>query len=166
MRKIFKRGGFTLVEMAIVATIMIITSSMLIVFSQSGGNRLVLSAEQAKIGGVLNRAKSLALQRYRGNEETTLCGFAFLFNEPKDNYMLLPVSRSAETGECLEIGAPTETFTLPPTVTFLHAVSDIIIFESPYLTTRNPMTIQIGLKDRANEVSSIEVTSGGAIVLH
>lgn len=152
-------------EMAITATIMIITSSMLIVFSQSGGNRLVLSAEQAKIGGVLNHAKSLALQRYRGNEGT-LCGFAFFFNEPKDNYMLLPVSRSAETGECLEIGAPTETFTLPPTVTFLHAVSDIIIFESPYLTTRNPMTIQIGLKERTNETASIEVTSGGAVVLH
>lgn len=165
MRKIFGRGGFTLVEMAITATIMIITSSLLIVFSQSGGNRLVLTAEQAKIGGVLNRAKSLSLQRYKGNDGS-ICGFAFLFNEPKNEYTLLPVSRSIETSECVEIGTPTESFSLPPTVTFLHPASEIIIFESPYLTTRNPLTIQIALRKNESEVASIEVTSGGAIVLH
>jgi hypothetical protein len=159
------RAGFTLVEMAITATIMIITSSMLIAFTQTGGNRLVLSTEQAKIGGVLNRAKSLALQRYKANEGS-ICGFAFLFNEPVGTYSLLPVTRLEDGGECVEIGAPTETFLLNPNVQFATAGSDIIIFESPYLTTRNPLTLAIALKDKPEETAGVEVTAGGAVILH
>lgn len=165
LRRRKNRTGFTLVEMAITATIMIITSGMLIAFTQSGGNRLVLSTEQSKIGGVLNRAKSLALQRYRGNE-TEICGFGFLYNEPPNTYTILPVTRSEETGECLEPGDPFETFSLNPTVSFANAATGLIVFESPYLVVQNPVTMQIVLKENIETVAGIEVTSGGAIVMH
>lgn len=162
------RAGFTLVEMAITATIMIIASSMLIIFTQSGGNRLTLTTEQAKIAGVLNRAKSLALQRYRGNTAEA-CGFAFLFGEPSNTYAIAPVTMTQvappEQSECADVQEPTESFVLPKGISFLTPGS-VIIFESPYLTTKNPQLIEIGLVngDRS-QTAGVEVTAGGAIVM-
>jgi type II secretory pathway pseudopilin PulG len=164
------RRGFTLVEMAITATIMIIASSMLIIFTQSGGNRLTLTTEQAKIAGVLNRAKSLALQRYR-LEGTTACGYAFLFGEPADTFAIAPVVMTQveppEQSECADVQEPTETFVLQRSVKFNeNSKSGVIIFESPYLTTKNPQLIEIGLRTGdASQNAGVEVTSGGAIIM-
>ncbi len=160
-----RRGGFTLVEMAITATIMIMASSMLIVFSQSSGNRLALATEQAKIAGVLNRAKSMALQRYR-TEGGSACGFAFIINEPPDTYAISPVARNEDSRECTEIQSEIETFQLNRNVVFVGATSgEMIIFESPYLTTRNPQVIQLALRNDPQEIVGVEVTAGGAIVM-
>lgn len=157
------RGGFTLVEMAITATIMIIASGMLIVFSQSSGNRLTLATEQAKIGGILNRTKSLALQRYR-TEGGSACGFAFRWNDPLGSYAIAPVLRAEETEECTDIQPDIETFELHRSIMF-QGSPDAIIFESPYLTTKNPQVIQIALRENSEEVAGVEITAGGAIVL-
>ncbi len=157
------RGGFTLVEMAITATIMIMASSMLIVFSQGSGNRLTLGTEAAKISGVLNRAKSLALQRYR-TEGGSSCGFAFRWNDPAATYTISPVLRDEERN-CTDVQPAIETFALNRNVMF-QGPGDTIIFESPYLTTRNPLVIQIALRDNPEEnTAGIEVTAGGAIVM-
>src|SRR3989344_3317527 len=156
------RGGFTLVEMAITATIMIIASSILIVFSQGSGNRLTLATEQAKIAGVMNRAKSLALQRYR-TEGVSACGFAFRFNDPIATYGIAPVLRVEETGECADVQPDMESFDLNRNIMF-EGGGDVIIFESPYLTTRNPQTIRIFLRETPEDEAGIEVTSGGAIL--
>lgn len=159
-----RRGGFTLVEMAITATIMIMASSMLIVFSQGSGNRITLSTEQAKIAGVLNRAKSLTLQRYR-MEGGSACGFAFRFNDPLATYAIAPVYRSEDSGECTEIQEDMEVFELNRNVMFENGFSDVIIFESPYLTTKNPTTIEIALRKSPEDTAGVEVTAGGAVVM-
>lgn len=159
------KSGFTLVEMAVAAGIMIIASSIVIVFSQSGGNRLVLTTEQAKIAGALNRAKSLSLQRYKSGE-ASICGFGFKFNDPIGTYAIFPVARSEFTNNCEEFQDNFEEFTLNRNVIFSSAPSgEYIIFESPYLTVKNPMVIQINLRDNEKETAGVEVTSGGTITL-
>ena len=54
-----KKGGFTIIEMVIVAAIIGILSGMTLIYNRSGAEQLKLFKEEAMVVGILNRARAL-----------------------------------------------------------------------------------------------------------
>lgn len=78
--KIFENEkGFTVLEMLVVISIMALLTSLLILYSRTGENQVILFREQARLITALNRAKSLSVQLYNAPE--TPCGFGVHFSQ-------------------------------------------------------------------------------------
>jgi prepilin-type N-terminal cleavage/methylation domain-containing protein len=73
------KAGFTIIEMLVVIAIMALLTSLLILYSRSGENQVILFREQARLITALNRAKSLSVQLYNAPE--TPCGFGVHFSQ-------------------------------------------------------------------------------------
>ncbi len=121
--------GFTLLEMLVVIGVMIMLTATLIIYTRSGGRRIILFREQAKLVSMLTRARGLTTNLYRPGAEK-ICGYGVrvvdmttyeLYKDlPGDG--ICPASNSW-SGEIETL----ETFTLKPLVSFSdqRAVSDI-----------------------------------------
>lgn len=72
-----KSKGFTLIEMLVVISIMTLLSSLLILYSRTGENQIILFREQARVISILNRAKSLSVQMFNAPESPCAFGVNF-----------------------------------------------------------------------------------------
>ncbi len=75
-------SGFTIIEMLVVLGVTLALSGILLGHNRSGNLQMSLYTDQAKVVGTLERAKSLTLQKYRGEgDSVTSFGVAFSSNK-------------------------------------------------------------------------------------
>ena len=74
------KKGFTLIEMLVTLSVMIVLTSILILYSRGSEQQLILFKEQAKIITVIYRARSLAVQTY-AEEGGQACGYGVHFDQ-------------------------------------------------------------------------------------
>jgi len=93
-------AGFTLIEMMVVIAITTILAGLTLAYNRSGQKQIILFRDQALIVGVLNRAKSLTVQKFREQNPNLAnydsCGFGVHF-EPNGEFILF---EDLGTGGC------------------------------------------------------------------
>lgn len=72
------RGGYTILEILVVFTILTLMSGILLTYNRTGGQQILLFREQAKIIGLILRAKSFALGAYI--QTGAPCGYGVHFD--------------------------------------------------------------------------------------
>ncbi|MEK7193236.1 MAG: hypothetical protein AAB652_00400 [Patescibacteria group bacterium] len=78
--------GFTVIELLVVVGITASLASLLVVYGGSARQFNTISVEQAKIGQVILRAKSLAVATF--NQPPVPCGYGVAFNAVSSTYTL------------------------------------------------------------------------------
>ena len=71
--------GFTVLEMLVVISIIVLLSSLLILYSRTGENQVILFRDQSRLITALNRAKSLSIQLFNTPEPP--CAFGVHFSQ-------------------------------------------------------------------------------------
>ncbi len=94
-----EKNAFTIVEIMVVIGIMTLLTAVTISYSRDGERQIILYKDEAIITGLLNRAKSLTLQRYRNRDldvtyET--CAFGVRFELSGDFFLFQDIG----TGDC------------------------------------------------------------------
>ena len=142
--------GYTLIEMLVVTSIMIIMSGVLLAYNRESESQLVLGVDEARIVGFLNRAKSFALGKYvgvkrgGGTADPTACAFGAHFDTTTlPNRIVLFQDLPTPGLHCTDTDGFDKEFTpgveavdeltLDSRVR-LRPVGDIV-FEAPYLKT-------------------------------
>ncbi len=161
--RIFKfknNGGFTLVETMVAIAISLILSTMLLSYNRSSEKQIVLFREQAVLVGFLNRAKSLAVEKF--NQNTQACAFGVYFPgggskefilfqdlEPKEKEPIFGCNKAGANDLNYNEGEKLESFTmderlkfadtLPPGLTILFIPPELDVSSNAEL----PVTIKI-----------------------
>lgn len=79
--------AFTLIEVIVALGVLVLLSSLIIVYSRSGEMNVVLMREAAKIISDINRTKNLALST-RAWQEQKPCGYGLYFDQAKNYYII------------------------------------------------------------------------------
>lgn len=157
-------AGFSVIEMLVTFTIVLVLSGIFIGYNRTSGRQLFLYTEQAKVVGVLNEAKSYAIQRLKdteGNEDIVACAYGVEF-EMGGAYRVFGVTKDINDDGCpLDDRTTVKTYTLDSGVGFVSLPpGNMVAFEIPYLTTHNPGTVRLGIGTIQKD---IEISQGGAI---
>lgn len=155
------RGGYTLIEITIVLAITVILSGILFTFSGSSRQQLALYTDEQKIVGLLNRAKTFALEKRQG---VAVCAYGVHFLKPSTVILFRDLSSdpSCPPGSYDYLydgsGEMIETLTLDPGVEIESFAGTgfnkrDVVFEPPYLTTYART-----LADRAHDTNSETIT--------
>lgn len=167
MRKLNLKRGFSLIEMLVVVGIVIFLAGMVIVYSNSTGRKMMLYAEQSKVAGVLNRAKSLALQKYSAGSGVSACAFGVEFNL-SGTYKIFRVAPD-QSGNCDVNSNYTymDEFTLSSGVQFVSfPPNNRVIFVAPYLMVYNSGDVVMSDQGSASPIDvKINITAAGGISL-
>lgn len=154
--------GFTLVEAVVVVSITAVLMTMSLVYTRSSEKRVSLFTEQAKVVGVLERAKALAIQKYRGSDEN-VCAFGVVFDKTANKMIIfkdLNCDNEVNAGEVLEEQA------LDGRIEILIAPPHNIVFTAPYLETNvgpgNEGKIVLQIRDSKIQ-SEVNVGGGGDV---
>lgn len=85
--------GFTLIETLVVLAIMAVLSAMLIAYNHSSTTQLALTTDQATVAGVLNRAKTLTLEKYNPpvGAQLSVCAYGVHFTNATSTYLIYAV---------------------------------------------------------------------------
>lgn len=94
-------SGFTLVELFIVVTVVMILSSVVILYGKTNKEQMFLFQDQSKIIGNLNRAKFLSLQAYK-REFGKDCGYGVHF-EPSGKVVVYKDRIEPGISSCFEL---------------------------------------------------------------
>lgn len=160
--------GFTLVETLVVVGITIIMTTTLIAYTRSSGRQITLYTEQAKLIGILNRAKSLALQR-EGAE--VFCAYGVRFTGP-NSYEIVRVpnikTENAPYAPCDETqaGSYGETYVIREPVVIANTPGQIT-FEGPYIKlmeTPAPIEVVLNVSGSSPVMEARVVVSGAGSI--
>ena len=84
-----KSAGYTLVEVLVAISVTVLLSSILIIYNHSGESQIALFKEQAKIIGILLKAKGLAVQTYSSSGgDGAVCGYGVHFDAVNGVYLI------------------------------------------------------------------------------
>lgn len=166
--------GFTIVEMVVVIAIMGLISGIMVAYNRTSDEKIALFSDEAKVVGVLQRAKAFALEK-RGNA----CAFGVHFEEPATMIIfqdLPPVEdpRCVEENfnEQYDTGEAVEEISLDQRIGFTSlpggGSSHDVVFIPPYLETSGAGTVEIGILGEAtgSAGSCIEIGTGGQIYVN
>jgi prepilin-type N-terminal cleavage/methylation domain-containing protein len=119
-----RRFGFTLVEVMVVMSVTALLSALILVYSSSTRDTLLLFTEKVRVTQLIYRAKSLALSTYTEGG-VSRCGYGVRFNHTAGTYDLVSYSpASCAERSIVDINPATfETvqqaaFTLPKALQF------------------------------------------------
>lgn len=158
------RLGFSLIEMLVVLSIVLILSGIFIGYNRTSGKHLLLYTEQAKVVGVLNEAKSYAIQRLKATsiEDIVSCAYGVDF-DMSGTYRIFRVTKDINSDVCgLGSKMYIKTYKLDSGVRFVSFPPSGVAFEVPYLTTHNAGTVKLSISGTTLE-KDIEISQGGAI---
>lgn len=163
-------AGFTLVETLVVVAITAFLSGILLTYNRSSDNQVVLAAEQARVAGMLFRAKSFALQKNIRRADARACGFGVYFE--KQRRLVLFEDLPTSGGDCgtqsekYEEGEEIEELVLNSRVSFKSFTQGSdkvsVAFDAPYLETHGDGTITLELTATGDK-REITVGAGGFI---
>ncbi len=181
--------AFSINEVIIVMAITVFLSGMLLSYNRSSEKQIVIFKDQALIVGVVNRAKSLAAERYTGSGGANACAFGVEVNIATRQIVLFQdIKPGNDVFACKEIGGSylpsvsngfmyspdtderetLETLSLDPRTIMTMTANGVnvvdkgdILFIPPDLdaTSTNAFPLVIALKDEA------EVNSGYVRIL-
>jgi prepilin-type N-terminal cleavage/methylation domain-containing protein len=142
-------SGFSLIEILIVIAITGVLLTMILAYSQSSNNRIAIYVDRAKVVSVLERARSLALQKYAG--DGFVCAYGVNWENNSRVYRIYSVSSS--TAPCVDYNytgnnsnvREIQSFLLHPSNKFSGGGS--VYFVPPYFTTSSNATITISNVD-------------------
>lgn len=178
LKKSKRRAGFTLLEIIVVVSITIVLSTIVLAYSRSNEKQIILYREQAMIVGLINQAKTLAIQKF--NEPGTgftACAFGIHFSG-QSNYSLYEVGTSSSVCGSLPtynydltnsavLIRTIQNLTLDPSLVFKLSASNVDVgFISPSLTvtSNQPLPVTISLSAADGTTASIQVGYAGQIV--
>ncbi|MBU6500327.1 MAG: prepilin-type N-terminal cleavage/methylation domain-containing protein [Patescibacteria group bacterium] len=178
-------SGFTLIELLVVVGIIAMMSSMVISYSSSSRNQLILSNEEAGLVGFIFKAKSLAITTRR-NDLNVPCGYgvrmdyvsgvahifsyAYGCNQIKDGYIMGTGDQYSIGGKTLPRYTDVSTTALPSQLKFLYessspkppapfSVLDMVFFLAPV-----PDTF-IAVNNNSNSLFTVYKSGVGTIYL-
>ena len=175
------RRGFTLIEVLVVVGITIVMAGTLLAYNHESEKQFALSVSQAKLVGLLSRAKAHALEKYAGsNVDPDACGFGAHFDSAAPTIIILFQDKPFGSGErCFsdagvenfsgtyDEGEMVETLTLDRGVTVVPPPANLT-FVAPYLKVyadgmalTAPVTLTIRLGTEAPLI--VTVGPGGDI---
>lgn len=170
------KDAFTLVEMVVVLGIMMVLSTMLIAYNRSNERRVLIFTEQAKLAGVLNRAKSLALQKLERASGATVCALG-IHLEKTAGRMVVFEDRDANESACknparvfsYDNGEEVESVSLDGNIELAEDYADIL-FLPPYLIVKSDdlagggsLILTLRIKNQPLYTARVEVNAGGQI---
>lgn len=110
------KRGFTLIELAVTLGIMVLLTSILIIYSRASEDQIILFKEQAKVINAIMRAKSLAIQTFA--EEGAACGYGIHIGYSsgnKLNKLIIFKDLPTVSEDCIENGTYTGDKIYTPT---------------------------------------------------
>jgi type II secretory pathway pseudopilin PulG len=150
--------GFTLIETVVVVAITMILSGIVLAYSRSTERQILLYRDQAFIVGVINRAKSLAVQKYH---ETQLsgrvnCAFGVHFAPPRSFILFQDLDQGscpANRTYAYDQGEEIQTLSLDNHLQFDMQSNLDILFIPPELqaTTTNPTGFPVTIVIKTND---------------
>jgi len=154
------KKGFSIAELVIVMGLVGIITAIALAYNNTSNQTISLYTEQAKIAGILTRAKTLTLQRRSEGGDAAPCAYGVRFSA--SSYAIYAVSLLPD-GTCnpVESGSDVENFTLSPGIAIQDS-PERVVFEAPYLTAplNGVITLEVSGSDLEVE---IEVDAGGGI---
>lgn len=170
-------GGFTLTEMLVVISITALLSSLAISYNRASEGQLRLYRDQSVIVSVLNRAKSLSLQRYNESTEgMSVCGVGVKFPESSasSTFTLFQDIEAEENCNNSDYrynpdgSEDIEQFEVGDQISFVDPNGLEILFVSPHLgvtTTPSgfPANITIEMTTVGSQEARISVSGAGQI---
>lgn len=93
-------AGFTLIEMLVVISITGIFTAMALGYTRQNSTQIILVTEQAKVAGMLQRAKTLALQGLGRTEGAEGVCYGVRLNRPATGSHYVALFRNNEGGNC------------------------------------------------------------------
>lgn len=94
--------GFTLVELLVVVGIVAMISSLAITYSSASRNQIVLSREEASIGSLILKAKSLTITTKRQNLNVP-CGYGLYIDYSQSKYFIFSYSLLSSGVTCSDV---------------------------------------------------------------
>ncbi len=179
--KFKNNSGFTLVETMVAIAISLILSTMLLSYNRSSEKQIVLFRDQAVLVGFLNRAKTLAIEKF--NKDPLACAFGLYFpsNDPRKVILFgdrelgsVPIfgcktaTGELNTNKQYDVGEEIESYTLDQRLLFTDVPPELtILFVPPELSVQAnaqlPVVIKIQTIDSANS-ASVTVGEAGQII--
>lgn len=170
-------GGFSLVEVVVVIGITAILMAMSLGYNRDSERQIILFSEQAKVAGIFERAKTLALTRYKEGS-ADFCGFGVYFDtgnvfkifgdDKCDGYSAgggdaVVESQSLDGRLRIEIATGIEIVT-DGSVIFKPPYGEVVLGDS--LTSKS-FPVDIVLKDRktGGGMAIVEVGAGGGVTM-
>lgn len=165
------KEGFTLIETLIVIAVTAILSTIFIAYSNSSNGQLPLYTSQAQVIGVLQHAKSLALDKYTtGPGGTTTCAFGVNFSTSTGAYFIYAAATTSAT--CTGMTDYTwggsasnyqiQALQLDSRLVFASSTPKDLYFVPPYFVDDATGTVLIVNKQNGT-AAAIEVDAGGSI---
>lgn len=176
-----KTSGFTLVEMLVVVGVTALLTAISASYNLSGKDQIALFRDQAVVSGVLNRARSLAIQKYREKslvQNVETCGFGVYVSETGKALTLFQdigvggcgTTNNYKYDEGANPSEKLETLTLNPRVEFINVpVGGLsVMFVPPELSVRSnsgSFPVVITLKTiKEGMTSTITISAAGQIM--
>jgi len=128
--------GFTLLEMLVVISIVVLLSSLLVIYSHTGENQIVLFKDQSQLITILNRAKSLSIDSLQSSQPS--CGFGVHFSKADNSFVIFrDLGADCQNADHVytDAGEIFESYKLSPNINFQSITFTDIIFIPPDPTT-------------------------------
>jgi prepilin-type N-terminal cleavage/methylation domain-containing protein len=166
------KSGFTLLETLIVVSITAFLSAMVLGYTQNSNQKLSLYVDRANVVGVIQKAKNLAMEKYKSTsaDGSTICAFGVHFENNSSTYFIYNITQAS--GQCNTISKADcyrynncgglnylseQKFALNQANIFTS--SSDIYFVPPYFTTSSNATILIASKNISS--NSVKIVVNG-----
>lgn len=159
--------AFTLIEVLVTLSITLILTTVMIAYSRSGEQQILLFKEQAKIINVISRAKSLALQTFQSG--ATFCGYGVHFDVEGTFILFRDTANECAASDYVYSGPAerVESYQLDARVRFSQVGIFDIVFIPPDPQVRlSPDQLEADIQIRAvggTATAGIHVTNAGQI---
>ncbi|MDO8469729.1 MAG: type II secretion system protein [bacterium] len=177
------KKGFTLIEMLVTIGITIMMAGVLLAYNRSSERQLALSVSQARLVGVLTRAKAHTLEKFAGaNGGANACAFGVHFapGPPLSVVLFQNLPANADEGCYGPDGTPTygrtyadgegvETVEFDRRIIIIDSTPLDLVFDGPYLSVYvdgSPASVQVTYNletVEGGDALSVTVGPGGEI---
>ncbi len=173
--------GFSIIEVVIVVSVMMILSGTVLTYNRSNYGQLALFSDRSIFISAVNRAKSLAIEKFNKNADS--CAFGIYIKKEPGNiareFTLFQDLKTDPTKECklesgdnnfnniFDAGEAIQTFKLDSRIKFSGVGQDVsVVFAPPELATfaSLPLPITVTLATLDDELfSEVGILASGQI---
>ena len=162
--------GFTLIEILVIITITTILAGIMIAYGHIGERQITLFRDQAKVIGVLNRAKFLTVQMFAETTGEKPCAYGVHFENNKQTFLIFKDLKTSCDGVYGgdNSGELFEKYEISSAFKFQTSLSDVVFIPPDPRVKLNAgslseATIKIALD--ATNYKTIRITKYGQITV-